>query len=350
MAAKSVIKRREFLGVLGGAAIGWPKIAEAQRAQPKQASFADGPRKIRAVAIGASQSKDIKDATPNTLKGVRPYIKGLINWLGASQGPPTPEQDAVSFAIGTDYYIEYRECEDTADALQASFADADGIILCMSTGVANAAVTYVTAHPSPALRVVGIVSDPRPYFDKTYMCGVSAKRPVHAPKQYAEFVKKLKKGGKFDKNKKIYALHKADYEPSKDSKNWLGKKATYKENATTADIQTQITQIRDAGDFNGMLILPADRFFGAASNIVRWADGGTPTIPTFWSISDYPENAFGGYGFGQELCGRYLAERIAYIWTHGNAIPDDPVFTQVDEDDINWKPQTAKTQRLRKRT
>jgi len=190
MAAKSVIKRREFLGVLGGAAIGWPKMAEAQRAQPKRARFADGPRKIRAVAIGASPSKDIKDASPNTLKGVRPYIKGLIDWLGAPQGPPTPEQDAVSFAIGKDYFIEYRECEDTASALQASFADANDIILCMSTGVANAAVTYVDALASPGnLRVVGIVSEPKPYYDKTYMCGVSAKRPAHAPQQFAEFVK-----------------------------------------------------------------------------------------------------------------------------------------------------------------
>ena len=48
-------------------------------------------RTIVAVAIGNSQkSTVIRDSSPATLKGLRPYIKGLISWLANEPIRPSP--------------------------------------------------------------------------------------------------------------------------------------------------------------------------------------------------------------------------------------------------------------------
>jgi hypothetical protein len=292
----------------------------------------DGSQTIRAVAIGKpSRSRDIKDSS-TSLQGVRPYIKGLINWLHNQGGSPDYEGTLNTYDLGKNYTIEYRECEDSDAALQKSFSGSTDLIFCMSTAVANGAVKYNSDNKS-TIPIVAIVSDPKPFLDNNYVCGVSAKRPEHVPKQYKEFINQLR-----SKNRpyaKIYALHKDNYSPSNDAKNWLGpKKITYIASKSQDDIQ-DIIQNQIPPGVHGLLILPADRFFGAADDIVQWADT-QRNLPTFWPIADYPDGAFGGYGFAQELCGQYLAERVAQIWTN-KAVPNDPSFTQVDEDLISRK-------------
>ena len=278
---------------------------------------------ILAVAIGKSgNSRIIKDANPASLNGTRPYIRGLINWLANQPDPPTPYDTPKTFTIGetNDYIIDYRECDE--NDLQKTFSAAD-IVLCLSTTVARGAVKYGYKTP-----IVAIVSDP--FIEKFpgNVCGVSAQRPAHAQACYKQFKRKKKK------MKNVYALHKEGYDPSTIAKGWLGKQVIPVSVNKDDDIKDIITN-KIPRDADGLLILPADRFFGAADDIVQAADVGRK-LPTFWSVPDWPTNSFGGCGFPQETCGQYLAERIAQIWTN-YAIPDPP-FELVDESEIKSRP------------
>ena len=83
---------------------------------------------IRAVAIGSSAVDKTFDGTnPDDVKAVRPYIKGLIDWLELAQADKVkPDTDAVltkyKYTLGTDYEIEYRERDVTA--ISDAFTDA----------------------------------------------------------------------------------------------------------------------------------------------------------------------------------------------------------------------------------
>jgi hypothetical protein len=294
---------------------------------------------ILAVAIGCSsdKSKVIKDSSDNTLNGVRPYMKGLINWLSNQPDPPNPASSLPTYQIGdANYYvIDYREC--TAAQLRNNFTVSPGlptsyVILCMSTTVAREAADF-TRNMNPKPPIVAIVSDPfaeNPPFPAN-VCGVSAKRPQHVIECYNKFVEA-------DPTlTKIYALHKQGYSPSENSMRWLGGKVIpvpIGRHDDCDDIKRKIDQI-PSGPHQGLLMLPVDQFFGAADQIAIWANDNS--MHDFWTVPDWPTGSFGGYGFPQETCGQYLAERIASIWSNNDTIPDPP-WVPVDDKWIEGKP------------
>jgi hypothetical protein len=291
---------------------------------------------ILAVALGDSQtsssnkSKVIRDNSPGTLNGVRPYIKGLINWLMSQPNPPVSDNTLPTYHIGdSNYYvIDYREC--TEAELINNFTVSAGlpasyVILCMSTTVARAAASMNLNVP-----IVAIVSDPFAENFPANVCGVSAQRSQHAMQCYHKFKKADSALGK------VYALHKQNYKPSNDALNWLGNKVISVPIQPGDNIQTKINAIPQ-GPHRGLLVLPADLFFGQANNIAGWAQ--SQGMHDFWSVPDWPTNSFGGYGFPQQTCGQYLAERIASIWANNGAIPN-PQWVSIDEDWIALKPMS----------
>ena len=69
---------------------------------------------IVAVAIGdPSNNWDFTDPldTAGKLATVRPYIKGLVDWLAAHSDPPTADDTLNVYSLGKNYIIRYRECE-----------------------------------------------------------------------------------------------------------------------------------------------------------------------------------------------------------------------------------------------
>jgi hypothetical protein len=296
---------------------------------------------ILAVAIGCNsdKSKVIKDSSDKTLKGVRPYIRGLINWLSNQPDPPDPTSSLPRYRIGdaNDYVIDYREY--TAAELkrdpQKAFTVSSGlptshVILCMSLTVAREAADF-TRNMNPKPPIVAIVSDPFAENFPENVCGVSAKRPQHVIECYDKF------RAADPTLTKIYALNKQGYPPSENSMRWLGGKVIpvpIGRNDDCDDIKRKIDQI-PSGSHQGLLVCPVDQFFGAAEQIAIWANANS--MRDFWTVPDWPTGSFGGYGFPQETCGQYLAERIASIWSNNDNIPD-PSWVPVDDKWIAGKP------------
>jgi hypothetical protein len=283
-------------------------------------------RKILAVAVGSHANTDI--TTRNAPANARPYVQGLIDWLrDTTRNDPTPDDDLDTYEIGPDgtgdYKILYREAAvgNLASVFTPAAIAAADLILCMSTSVANAAVATGTTKP-----IVAIVSDPvsEGLVTRDNVCGVSAGRDRLASSQLKVFRKRhqnLKDG-------KVFVLHRQGYPPSDRSRAWLDNRVVLKAVGDTQQnlmdvIAEIVADTTVANDHKGVLVLPADRFFGSAADIIN----STQNIRTFWSTPDFPVmNSFGGFGISQNLCGRYLAERVATIWTNQDASspPPDP--------------------------
>jgi len=275
------------------------------------------PKKIiLAVAVGDSDRDRQIDRMPTSadLDGIRPYIKGLTSWLANHSNPPPPGGLTTNYTCGQQYKILYRER--SLDELENDFPDTSNadLIFCMSTTVAHAA-----ERAAPNTPIVAIVSDPYGENFGPYVCGVSASRDRVAMGAFKEFDKHVGD---------VYALHREGYPPSTKAKGWLAKKVTpvsVPDSANDGEFETIVKGT--VGSNRGLLVLPADRFFGHAKKITEW----TGTMRTFWFTPDFPTEAFGGYGYAQELCGRYMAERVARIWANNNGIPDDP-WVLIDRD------------------
>ena len=123
---------------------------------------------------------------------------------------------------------------------------------------------------------------------------------------------------------KIYILHKASYTPSEDAIYWLPNDTlnVMVPIALADNIATTISNLPQApaGETYGILVLPADRFFGERETSISAAT--SRRFPTYWSVTDFvgQGGAAGGCGVPQLLSGRFMAERVANIWTK-NAIP-----------------------------
>ena len=163
---------------------------------------------ILAVAIGNSANNQVFTAPPPASSPARPYIKGLVSWLANQADPPTPDNPLTKYNIGTDYQIDYRECDIAAlpNVFMAAAPQAD-LLFCMSTSVARAADAYTKANPPTTKPIVAIVSDP---FSETFgdnVCGASASRDRlvnHALRQFRK---------KNQNVKNVVALHRTGYLP-----------------------------------------------------------------------------------------------------------------------------------------
>jgi hypothetical protein len=298
---------------------------------------------IRAVAIGRGQDKKF-DAQNTNLDGVRPYIKGLVDWLAlAPNVKANPETDGSigQYTLGagsTGYEIEYKERE--VHLIQDAFSGAENadVLFCMSTYVGAQAAIWRDAN-APTTAIVVITSDPSQFDSEAQMCGVSALRP-----QLASIG--LRKFKKAQPNlTKILLLHRQNYGPSDRARKGLGSKkppiklATVKDTEDPSVVVANLRAQVPANETHGLFVLPADRFFGWATEIQAAANAsGKPgsAMKTYWTTSDWPTNSYGGYGFPQNVCGRYMAERVASIWENNLNIPD-PAFVVIDPAEIKTK-------------
>ena len=306
---------------------------------------------IRAVAIGRGPDKKF-DAQNTNLDGVRPYIKGLVDWLKlAPNMKANPETDGSigQYTLGpgdTGYEIDYRERD--AQVIQDAFVGAQNadVLFCMSTYVADQATMWRDAN-APTTPIVVVTSDPSQFDAEAQICGVSALRPQLANVGLRKF-KNLQPN-----LTKILLLHRQNYGPSDRAKKGLGSKnppvklVTVKDSddpsAVVAGLRAQVP----AGQVHGLFVLPADRFFGWATEIQGAADAaGKPNsfMKTYWTTPDWPTNSYGGYGFPQVTCGRHMAERVASIWENNLKVPD-PAFVTVDPSEIRAKPPVLATKK-----
>lgn len=283
------------------------------------------PMIIVAVAIGnPGNNYDFQDPKDSKLANVRPYITGLINWLADQIAPPATDGPLNKYILGQDYIIKYREC-DKNDLLKTFDLNPD-LIFCMSTTVLLAAQQF-TRNAGTTIPIVGITSNPENQQFDPNVCGVSARRPQHVNHAYKELLKKV------GKNKQIYALHKKNYPPSEAGKFWLPKSVTTIDIDQNDDSDAIVAKI-DAQlpvQSGGLLVLPVDQFFGAADKIINEAQN-TKFTPTWWLIRDLRTSGakpYGGFGVDQETCGRFMAERVANIWST-KRIPDPP-FVEIEE-------------------
>lgn len=281
------------------------------------------PRTILAIAVG-----ETKTASPNYIttdpppSGVRPYIQGLITGLSNK-----------NYTIGNtgSYVIDYRTCPGSQlDTFIASLPTPNAFF-CMSTRVVESA--YKTYHNNTSVPIIGVVSD-HSHYDKgsnpnSNVCGFSAKRTGKPTDFYNNFLLA------FPGRSAIYALHDKDYKPSKslfDAINALlpqGSQLQALDAREGQDIQTALGSVPGTA---GVLVLPIDRCFGLADNIIQWSPA-----PTFWTATDWVSSApnVGAYGVSQQLCGLRMANKLAYIWDNSGQMPD-PRFEDAQDSDFSW--------------
>jgi len=201
----------------------------------------------------------------------------------------------------------------------------------MSTRVVESA--YKKYHNNASVPIIGVVSD-HSHYDKgsnpnSNVCGFSAKRYGTPGQFYNDFLLS------FPGMTAIYALHDKNYKPSVQGFNAInallpGASQLQPLDASEgSDIRAELATV-PAG--TGVLVLPIDRCFGLAPNIIQWA-----TVPTFWTATDWvsPGYNVGAYGVSQQLCGLRMANKLAYIWQNSGQMPDQR-FEDAQSSDFAW--------------
>jgi hypothetical protein len=260
--------------------------------------------KILAVAIGHPQNnQEFKSLNDPKLDTVRPYVKGLIYGLSIVK--------RKEIGDANDYTVDYREVED-ATAFFNNLTPKPSLVFCMSRTVVEAAsAKFPEAAGVP---IVGIVSSPGDFNNNRNVFGISAQRSQKGRQYYDKFldtVPHLKTPGQ-----KIYVLNKKDYPPTEKAFAALPNSPDIVEIKVSSltEIEAEIPKMTPGG----LLILPADLFFGNAARIIELAR--SQKLPDFWPVTDWVKptlpSALGGYGVPQLMCGELLADKIADYWDH----------------------------------
>jgi hypothetical protein len=284
------------------------------------------PRTVLAIAVGETQTALLITTNPPP-SGVRPYIQGLITGLSNK-----------NYTIGNtgSYVIDYRTCPGSQlDTLIASLSTPSAFF-CMSTRVVESA--YKKYHNNTSVPIIGVVSDHSPY-DKganpnSNVCGFSAKRTGKPTDFYNNFLLA------FPGRSAIYAIHDRDYKPSKslfDAINALLPHGSQLQALDAREGQDFLTPLGSVPGTAGVLVLPIDRCFGLADDIIR-----SSPAPTFWTAPDWVSSApnVGAYGVSQQLCGQRMANKLAYIWDNSGQMPD-PRFADAQDGDFSWIASSA---------
>jgi hypothetical protein len=253
---------------------------------------------------------------------VRRYVDGFVA--------------AFPQSLGTDYVIDYREVPLQQLGTFFNSPLQAGYIICLSTPVVRAAATqYNAASQKP---IIGMVSNPHieAFSNQTNVCGVSAGRSGDAHLIYSRLLQTVN-----PHLATATVLHDPNHSPSVDSLAHIHA-AGYQPmvtNVTPANIQSTIT---GAPAGTGMLLLPVDWMFGAASSIIGWASA--RNVLDFWFVTDWVQespaaSAFGGYGVPQETSGHYLAQQVDVLW---RGLTPNPVWLPVPQQDRVWMASRAR--------
>jgi ABC-type uncharacterized transport system substrate-binding protein len=298
-------------------------------------------KRILALAVGDPKVNRILGKNPD-LKGVRPYITGLIEGL-----------DRLGHPIGTDFDIDYRQhwYEHIVEghAFREHANAPPDLIYAMSTTVMRAAGKHGGGIPV----VFPNCSDPdaEPYVIEGRATGYSARRSQTADGCFERFL------GTVPTLKVVKLLHTGGYDPSELSVNLIMACRDNKHKNVTVDI----LEIKDHSEIKpklselpernlkvpaemGILVLPVDLFFGTAPAIIDLVQV-QKKLPTFWFVSDWVKpalpSALGGFGVAQERCGKRTAKPVDQIlWTNpkGSALPE--VIDAADHD-FEWAVSSA---------
>jgi hypothetical protein len=302
------------------------KTPAAVRKKPKLLTS----KTILAVAIGSQAYNHTFDSmTDSALDTVRPYIKGLIYKLSTKGN-----------VIGSDYTIKYWEVVD-ATAFFSGLTDVPDLVFCMSRTVLAAASAKFPE--SAQIPIVGIVSTPADFRANRNVFGISGQRAQKGREYYDKFldtVPHLRNAGQ-----KLYVLTKKNYPPTDRAFAALPTTSppTIEEVAVSslAEIEAAIPNMTPGG----LLVLPADLFFGNAPRIIELAQA--QKLPDFWPVTDWVRpslptptlpSALAGYGVPQLMCGEMLAEKIADYWSQGWP---NTRFRIVNDSDFVWMASIA---------
>lgn len=323
--------------------------AAAAATMGTQAQAQATPRIIRAVAVGTEDVGTTHDRVISAQGQIpsyaRPYINGLVNWLALTSNQKTQPRatDVGRYVLGmgaaNNYTIEYRErpVASLASAFSGVSSGSGHLLFCMSTSVGDAAIDFMALNLITVPMVV--ISSHFDNFEQSHVCVVSAERPQLIRPCFNTFKNSAPQGTRF------HALHRQDHLPSTDALRRLGKNQVefinpVKDDENPADVVNDITV--PAGETHGLLVLPADRFFAAADEIITRATA--KGMMTYWTVSDenWPAGANGGFGYKQELCGRYMAERVGRVWDRGGVPPDkDKRIPRNEVSERPWTPLAA---------
>lgn len=317
---------RAAVGAAAAAAVGTQ--AKAQMATP---------RIIRAVAVGRTGADVTVTITTDTdiPATARPYIKGLVEWLGLAATAKTKPKvnDVGQYVLGTgaaanNYTIEYRErpVDTLGSAFEGASRESGHLLFCMSTSVGDAAVDYMEDNDLTVPMVV--ISSNRDNFEQDHVCVVSARRP--------QLIRAcLRKFKQLTGVATVHALHRQDHAPSTEALRGL-KGAKVEPVRDDQNPATVVSNIDTSAGTHGLLVLPADRFFAAANDIVTSATANH--MQTYWTTPDWPTGSYGAYGYEQRLCGRYMAERVGRIWDRDGPPPYDKKDVKIPASEITKKP------------
>jgi putative ABC transport system substrate-binding protein len=276
---------------------------------------------ILAIAVGPDKDFliDSESAAAERLDQVRPYIRGLIDALAPRK------------RLGTDFVIVYKEREPAdldktvAQAVNATTTKIS-LIFPMSTTALHAAMKATTSIPI----VFPSISDPAAdgVVKEGNATGVSASRTQTAKDCRDRFIALV------PTLKTVYALHKSGYGPATRAlPSVLSPGPVVVEPLAVQsrqEIQQKISSltVSNPGEV-GILVLPSDLMFSAASEIVEAAH--KRGIPTFFPITHVVRadglGALAGYGVPQHVCGELAADYVHKILWEGKRPQDLPVKT-----------------------
>lgn len=283
-------------------------------------------KRILAVAVGPTTNVPI--GAGFVARGqVRPYIEGLI-----------AEMSTRRHQLGTDYLIDYRQCEPQdlpavmADAVKQTNPD---LIFPMSTSAVLAAMSATDSIPI----VFPSISDP--VADGVVMsCAVPGRNVtgVRAMRtQTADDCLELFKAT-IPSLEEVIVLHKPEYGPVtralpslKAAATRSGVTLTLRAVSSETEIQAELSKISQrlgkGGPAVGVLMPPDDLVLGTAKKLIKWAhDRGLPTFTCApdWVTND-PSSGVGGYGIPQRACGEAAAEYVHKILWNGASPGDLPI-------------------------
>ena len=286
---------------------------------------------ILAVAIGEALTNSPPITTDITVQppafDVRPYILGLITSLKGS------------YTIGTHYQINYQEApQGQLNQIFTANPNPD-IVFVMSVRVLEVAKPLYPSTAKKPIPIVAVVSNTATYTGIN-VTGFSANRFGRAKESYDKFLSTAPDVSD------VYVLHHKNHKPSVQALAAI--QAAYPAGSAHAphvvhveeglDITAQLKAIpkTTAGFPNtaGVFVLPIDRCFGDAKNIIDWQN--QTKVVTFWPVTDWvnsgPSGAFAGFGVPQEYCGQRMGAKILTMWA-GGAIPP---FEACKDTDFQW--------------
>ena len=280
------------------------KTTAAQKKSKKKASSALP--SILAIAIGDPNNSRTIDSIfgltyPNPC---RPYIAGMVDQL---MNESTPR------ILGVDYVIDYQECFESGETFNTVTTDT-ALILCMSSPVMNAAVTFANNQ----IPIVGVTSNPNAFPGN--VCGVNAQRTNNPyATYYIHFRNSL---GAHPPT--ITLLNRTGSPVSETCKNEILQHVAVpvaEVDFPTGDDPTQpiVDAINNVPPNSGLLVLPVDVFFGFSDTIITAAASLNLTV--FWPAEEFARHGQPHYGSSQVQCGQIFGDQVEDFILINHTVP-----------------------------